>query len=346
MPSPCQQIADDFSAFWETKKEVAREHERVKETGDLSRAKELHRLLIEKHIEMKVEVFLFGEYSKRISELQSMGYVETLSSGELGIVGIDGNEHKVPSFSEIIDRVTPERAKLLNEKYNQGFTRLLIVPLGAPLRQLAEKYSSLLKDEDVVDSVDNGLHIDRMVPLELTDLEPDAEKMEYVVYYPEQQPGQPMKVKTKQGLIDSGSAFEVLLVENHLELPKAGAGSVISGRRQFESEETLEALYSKMRNDPQYAHEQSMTIEAWMVLASTHLLESNIQIDVVPRHPRPHFLGSYYTSGNPVFAMNWQTTSHREGSNVEHFNQLYFSAKSFRDRDTMMGTRTVVNVMG
>jgi len=80
----------------------------VKDTGDLTTARELHERLIEAHVEAKAELFILGEYRKRIETLKKTGMIEILSTGDFGIIGIDGKEYKVPTYSEIATQMLLE----------------------------------------------------------------------------------------------------------------------------------------------------------------------------------------------------------------------------------------------
>lgn len=94
------------------------------------------------------------EYREQLAVLQKLSdakgnpLIEQLPSGELGIVGIDGKPYPIPSLETVLS-VLKERRALLIQKISQGFVELELVPVGLPLRRLAEAQIRLIGDHYV-----------------------------------------------------------------------------------------------------------------------------------------------------------------------------------------------------
>ena len=159
--------------------------------------------------------------------------------GAPGIWGIDGRFHPLPSF-EIVQPLIA--APWCQQKVEQGFARLLLVPFGLPLARLTEAWrEGLLRHADLLRE-HGGL--DRGMPLWVW----NGYEREALAYFPERFE-QDHGGRTKWEILssDSWAAWQVLLIEESSpEVPPLGEGRVVGGRRQLERGGTprqyLEAL--------------------------------------------------------------------------------------------------------
>ena len=84
------------------------------------------------------------QYNQRHETLSNIGLLEKLSTGQEGIVGIDGKEYPMPTIEEIKARIV-EKEAMLETKIEQGFTKLILVPFAAKLSNLTKSYSDTIK---------------------------------------------------------------------------------------------------------------------------------------------------------------------------------------------------------
>ncbi|HNS34262.1 MAG TPA: hypothetical protein PKG83_03550, partial [bacterium] len=71
------------------------------------------------------------QYLAQVKVLYQSGILENFPATkehptpELGIVGIDGKEYPLPSYEDILDRLSnPETKELIEKKISQGFVKL------------------------------------------------------------------------------------------------------------------------------------------------------------------------------------------------------------------------------
>jgi hypothetical protein len=167
------------------------------------------------------------QYETQIKTLNETGVLEILpESQELGIIGIDGKGYPIPTYEQVLQRITPEKIELLDKKFEQGFTQLLLVPFGMPLGTLMDRYKrELLKhdDEGTLLSTDgSNLDLDRQDPIYCENYQ-NADITGELVYEPKEfSPNH--QGKTKKELIAEKGAWYVSLIEDLPDLPDKGQG--------------------------------------------------------------------------------------------------------------------------
>lgn len=122
MQTNCEQIKKEYEEIIALNKTFVLEYGEVKEKGDLTRAKGLKRDLEKKVAELKDKLWGFEKLTqKEVREQYESqkaimeGILEKLSTGEMGIKGINGKEYAFPEFQEIRKRMM-EKKELLKEK--------------------------------------------------------------------------------------------------------------------------------------------------------------------------------------------------------------------------------------
>ena len=252
---------------------------------------------------------LSTQYTAQCQILRDSKILQSLPRGKEGITGIDNHPYPVPTLSEIRSALTAEPH--LREKIAQGFTRLLIIPFGMSLDALRERYKETLLKTDqsrgLKNAAGNAVTLDRNDPLYTWDTYEGADVDGKLIYdlqqFNERHFG---KTKTEILATTGGPArrslgeggWQVLLVEEMDELPRAGQGRTLGGRTQLECGKTPTDYINTLRNAAgQYAHEVGLTPESYIILAITRLKEQGIVID---HDTLSYLLGGYFHSAGYV----------------------------------------------
>ena len=227
---------------------------------------------------------LKAQWEAQVKALNEAGVLEILPESEdLGIVGIDGKEYPIPTYEQILQSITPEKAEALEQKLEQGFSKLLLTPFAMPLDILIERYKRLLllkhKQGQLLSTQGEPLLLNPDHPLYKWEGYSGADVNGTLVYYPQQFNQGDHQGRTKQELIDRGNPWEVALIEDLPDLPAEGAGQTLHGRAQFEANHSPKEYLETIQTDPSYQHEQGFTPESWLAYAITELREKDQQID-------------------------------------------------------------------
>jgi hypothetical protein len=250
------------------------------------------------------------QYEQQIKTLNETGVLEILpNSQEIGIVDIKARECPIPKFEEILARIIPENLVLLERKAEQGFTKLLLVPIGLPLNILTERYKAELlkhdKEGTLLGTDGAKLELDREDPLFIGEMYQNADISGELVYEPREFTKN-HQGKTKEELIVEKGAWQVTLTEDLPDLPAEGKGQTIAGRKQFEAYKSSEQYLQAMQTDRQYQGEKGFDPESWLTLAITTLHTKNIQIDDWQGQGKVCFLtASYFRSSGDVPHAYW-----------------------------------------
>jgi len=224
----------------------------------------------------------------QIDSLVELGLIGALpESNQLGFIDINGEERPLPEISDLVD-VVERTIPLVEEKVSQGFTSLLLVPFGLPLRDYLNRYKALILDKHkrrkLFSTKGSLLKLTKEDPiftsslnlrgeLEFSDL--GSFGRYFVDDFYEKNNG-----FTKQQLIAANQVWQVLLVESLVDLPLQSSVEEIAGRRQFGPNRTPQDYLKLLKDDPYYEHEQGFTFESWLTMAMIHLLRTDQQIDV------------------------------------------------------------------
>jgi hypothetical protein len=237
---------------------------------------------------------LRSQYESLIRSLNETGLLQLLpKESALGIVGIDpehpdsAREYPVPSL-ESIQNLIKEHAQELEPKVNQGFNKLVLVPIAAPLSYLRMVYGNALKlhhqNKQLFNSHDLRQDLNIETPLWAWDVYDNADGEGKLVYYPERFEPNNHGGITKLELIrrttdTSFPGWEVKLIEDLPNLPAEGSGQTIGGRKQVEANRTPMDYLAQPRTDPHYKDEQGLTPEDWLTLAIDELHNRNKILD-------------------------------------------------------------------
>lgn len=291
-----------------------------------SAIKNLEKLFI---LEIAGTLELQQQYEKQKEVLIQTRLLETLSNGESGIIGIDGKEYPIPTFDQIIERIR-SKEEVLKTKAEQGFKKLILVPLGMPLSTLIECYKqTIIKhyQEHALKAVDGSdLVVDVNSPIyvwvELIQKDDqgqiiyEADKAGDLIYFPSQFDESNHQGQTKAELLkrkkpDGGQAWQVLMIEDLPDLPAEKQGQTIAGRKQLEAGQTSYDYLKTIQTQEQYQHEQGLTLESWIIYAITQLQEKN---QVIEKDKACYFIGSYQKKSDPggVLYAYWDSLRDRQ----------------------------------
>ena len=237
------------------------------------------------------------QYSKQLEILSSSGILETLSTKELGIK-IGNKEYPMPTLDSILERIR-ENSEQLDKKASQGFSKLLVVPFGLDIATLVDKYKQVLlkhhQNQTFLDSEGKTLDLDTNQSVWTW----DGYQNEPLVYFPQRFDENNHQGKTKDQL----EPWQVLLVEDMIDLPKAGEGKTLNSRKQLDANQTPNSYLEQILNN----QEQGLTPESWLLLAITYLEEQNKQIDDYQGKGKASYLpGAYFPNSAHVPIAGWR----------------------------------------
>ncbi len=237
------------------------------------------------------------QYHKQVEILMFTGLVKKLQMGEMGIV-VDGKEYPIPTFDDILEKIR-NNAEFLDKKALQGFTKLLVVPFGLDIATLVEKYKQVIlkhhNNNTLLDSDGKPLKLDTNQPVWTW----DGYQNEPLVYFPQQFDKDNHQGKTKDQL----EPWQVILVEDMIDLPKEGDAKDINGRKQLDANQTPSSYLEQILQE----QEQGLTPESWLLLAITYLEEQNKQIDNYQGKGKASYLpGAFFKDSAKVPVAYWR----------------------------------------
>lgn len=346
-----EQLQREYEEIEKKKTEFEAAYQKTAETGETAEAQSLKKEIQERMAALREKLWPFEslpqekireQYESQKAILERVGVLEKLSSGELGIRGIDNKEYAFPGYKEIVGRLK-ENKELMETKAEQGFTKLLIVPFGMKLDDLIEKYRQVVLQHYVgmPDPQDPSKRIpdlqktklfaakkdpqnpkEQLVPLELDENQPvfvwdayqNADIEGKLVYYPNKfsQDPQEHRGKTKLELLQKEKqGFHILLLEDLPNIPREGQGKEIQGRKQLEANKAPNTYLQQLQEKP-YQGESGLTPEDWLTYAISHLEETDQVIDDWQGKGSINYnLGGYFPSSGSVPHAYWDRVPRR-----------------------------------
>jgi hypothetical protein len=269
---------------------------------------------------------LKDQYDSQVKMLNDLGLLNADINREgrednYSIVGVDGKKYPLPSYDDIMARFRdPEKRAFLEEKFEQGFTKLLLVPFALKLSSIINSYKEELikikKSGDLrrSDGRRLGISMDEPVSIALGfDVVDDVSDgsdimirgdMEYKVKNYEGATRELRGGKSKKELLkNSRNAWEICLIEDLPDLPKTGNGLTKGGRKQIESSpnnapKQASYFFDLLQNNKQYQGESGQTPEAAFITWLAYLHERKIVIDDSFNNGSANWLvGTFHTCG-------------------------------------------------
>lgn len=237
---------------------------------------------------------LSAQYESQTKLLETLGIPETL------------NRQSRPTLDQVRERFLAKR-ELLEQKIEQGFTKLLIVPFGMSIAEMAQIYGGQLKKHQAANRL--FAEDDPATPLELDTATPvwrwDGYDKEEMVYFPTAFDRQNHGGLTKEQAIAKEGAWQVYLVEE-TPIPRQTKGKTKGGRNQLEANLTPNQYLEELKTDPSYQGEGGLTPETWLMKALTRLEEKNEVIDDYQGKGYFNYnLGAYFPKSAGVAGAFW-----------------------------------------
>lgn len=323
----CEQLKKEYKDIKSLKQEFDLAYQKAVETGELEKARELKNRIELQMNSLREKLWPFEnlpqkefqeQYKSQKEILEKIGILEKLSSGEMGIKGIDGKEYVFPKIEKIF-KMARENKEVLKTKAEQGFQKLLIVPFGMKLDDLIEKYKQVILRHHKEGKLfaakkdpkepDQKLKLDEKQPVYACDKCLNADIKGELVYYPEEF-SKNHQGKTKKEILKERGGFNILLLEDLPNIPREGKGETIGDRKQLEANQTPSEYLNKIQTDQNYQNEQGMTPEDQLAYAITHLEQTNQVIDdYFGNGSISYQLGAYFPASGVVPYAYWDRGS-------------------------------------
>lgn len=314
-----------------------------------------------------IETEFNAEYDAQIKVLLDLHLLDLLPDSEkMGIRGIDGNEYPVPSKEAIVAEIKSNPEKY-ETKIKQGFVKIQLTPFALPLERLTATLTLSLLDhykrKKLLVSNLNRLYPDK--PIVLNTKEPvvvndnwidpsqpegkrGADTTGQSVYYPTFFDGTLHGGYTKADILKVQknsplAGWEIKLME---PIDKTSMSEQIkfklehSGRQKMALDKTPEQYLDLLQTDPQYAGEQGLTNEDWLMQFLIHLEQTNQIIDDSSGGNRTCLLiGSFNPMMLYVGSAFWESPSYNSPKEQAELNCCTFNFQYNR-----AGFRTAVLV--
>lgn len=256
--------------------------------------------------------------------------------------GINGQKYPVPSFEEISERIKTKEP-FLRLKAEQGFTKLLLVPLGYSLDKFIEKYEELIRWHYAnnklfylkgTEEVRQNLNKDN--PLNVWNEYNEADINNYLIYFPKIFKKENHEGKTKKELLtNSENAWLVLLVPEALDIPKKNKGKTFNERPELESGKSPDDYLRIIQKELPYEGEIGLPPEASIMHDITRLEETNHLVNDWLRNGSIEYnLGAFFATTENIPWSSWNSD----------FNRADLWKANSWNKDEFMGTRTGVKI--
>jgi hypothetical protein len=203
-----------------------------------------------------------------------------------------------------------ENKEVLETKFEQSFTELLLTPFGMSLDLLHEKLGETLvrhhKEGKLLatklneDDLDEKLGLDESASIRVW----SAYQHTKLLYEPENFT-ENHNGKTKQEIIAQGGTWQISFLENLPNLPAEGKGETKANRKQLEANQTP-GQYLKILQTKNYKNESGITPEDWATYFLTHLEKTNQVIDDWKKNGKFSLnLGAFFPDSSQVPDACW-----------------------------------------
>ena len=288
------------------------------------------------------------QYQEQLAILKETKLIEKLPNGEYGIIGQDGKEYIIPTLDKILEGMNKNIEKY-KTKIEQGFSKLLIVPFAKKLydpedsTSLTEIYKQTIldkhKNKQLFSTNGDKLDLNTNEPLWVWE-EGYNQDDENIIYFPKQFDPENHGGKTKNQLLQEDQlGFQILLLEENIDIPAENEGKAISDRDPIEVNQknplTPTEYLEKIQTETKYQHEQGLTAEAQTTLAITHLHKHNQVIDDWQGSGKICYnIATYFPFFSYVSNGLW----------VRDYRQADLGGCDVSDRDSRYGFRPSVNI--
>ncbi len=322
----CPQLRQEVEYIKVLKAEFDKELDQAFKSGKTDKAQELRQEIETKLKSLETKLWPFEQleqadiekqYESQVKVLTASNLLETLSSGELGIKGVDGKEYPLPKFEEVLERLkNSEHKDLLDKKAEQGFTKLQLTPFALPLDAIIDKYKQVMldihqnqggikaTDGTILElNEDDPIHIWDKLPQCDNPKTPKGKQMEYGVKTYDADTKKKRGGQYKSELLqDPTNAWQISLIEDLPDLPAEGQGQTKGNRKQLEANKTPKQYLQDFQTKKQYQGETGQTPEEALITWLTYLQEKQTAIDDWKGQGKVNWLvGSYLSGYVPYF---------------------------------------------
>lgn len=256
--------------------------------------------------ELLEQLHLHEQYEYQVNRLMETGIVERDPSGAYIITDIEGHDRPMPSYEEVVRKVEAQ-SELIRTKAEQGFTKFLLVPFGAPIAKLVESYGQVLKNiegtGELKSSDGTELDLNTTEPVWLSDAVKGKDESGDLLYYPEE--FAESNGLTKSEWIDRGDAWQVLFVEDLKDIPTPATAEAKGGRPQLGSGREPNYYLGLTQSDPVYSDEVGLTPESWLTLALMRLYEDREVLDDYQGTGKACLLTASWLEGSGLVPFAW-----------------------------------------
>ncbi|MEI6478169.1 MAG: hypothetical protein WCO52_04240 [bacterium] len=343
----CQQLRGELQEIKDLKSQFDTVLNESVQTGNLQDAYNLREQLEQRQQGLREKLWPFKEltrenvasqYESQVTAFKVAEVVKQLPGGEFGIIDIKGISRPMPKLEVIIDRLREQRAELA-QKLEQGFVKILVVPVGMKLGDLIAGYKKSILDHkanhQLLDKDGQELDLDTNEPVWVWDKYNQADENGSLVYDVKEFSSD-HQGKEKAGLIQESEStsfpgWRVILVEDQINLPQANEGEAQGGREPLRAGKTPSEYLGIQGRQAPYDGEQGLYPEDFITLAMTQLEQTN---QVLDEDTATYCTGSYFPAAGRVPAARW----------FRGYRRAYLSGSGPDLRDAYLGARSAVRV--
>ncbi len=213
----------------------------------------------------------------------------------------------MPSYKDIIKLISPEQLTILEQKEQQGFTDLLLVPFALNQNIYQKRVVEVVKKHHSQNTLLRTKQ-DPSDPDEPFPLDPDNPVYQFqndlaqrAVFYPKTfaDNSEDCHGYNQTEAIQQFGAIQITFVRSEPNLPAQGEGKdKIQGNRiPFEANQSSQNAFDLINTNSAYAHELGWTYSTWFAYLLTHLDKTNQLIDDWQGNGKASYLtGQYFPS--------------------------------------------------
>jgi len=258
-----------------------------------------------------------ASFAKSLETYERFGLFEGSTGAKDALMSPKEVRDAAPSIGSVMDALKA-RPELL-AKVEQGFTRVHPVPFGLSPTVLKGAMGSAITQYHAAGKLGSSdgtkLELDAREPVWMWDAYKGADTNGSLVYFPERFDANNHGGKTKKEILAASQfpGWQVLLLENMLDIPREGTGQVVGGRQQIEANHKPHEYLELMRAEG-HALEQGLTPEAWQSLFLTRLVETDGEVLDDYRSGATCFCtGAYFPSSGFVPFVYWNRDCKQAG---------------------------------
>ena len=314
----CQQLWGELQEIKDLKSQFDTVLNESVQTGNLQDAYNLREQLEQRQQGLREKLWPFKEltrenvasqYESQVAAFKAAEIVNQLSDGEFGMIDIKGVVRPMPKLETIIDRLRENRAELA-QKVEQGFVKILIVPVGMRLGELIASYKKSILDHKashrLLDKNGQELDLDTNEPVWVWDKYEQADENGSLAYdvkmFSSNHQGKDKSALIEESELTPFPGWRVIMVEDQINLPLANEGEARGGREPLRAGRTPSEYLGIQGRQAPYDGEQGLYPEDFITLAMTQLEQTN---QVLDEDTATYCTGAYFPAAGSVPTAGW-----------------------------------------